>query len=174
MSQIVPEAVVAVSGDKSIRPFRVEMSQADIDELRRRIQATRWPEQETVADQSQGVRLVTMRSLPAARGPRQHHDDVDDEHGRVVRPPLLAEQARFLRPQGGQGSRRRQRFPRELYQAPRSWMEKAYAKLIYFNELGRGNHFAAWQEPELLTNELRAAFRSVRDQSQSQSQRRSS
>jgi pimeloyl-ACP methyl ester carboxylesterase len=53
-------------------------------------------------------------------------------------------------------------FPRELYQAPRSWTEKAYPKLIYFNELDRGNHFAAWQEPETFTTELRAAFRSLR------------
>ena len=54
-------------------------------------------------------------------------------------------------------------FPRELYQAPRSWSEKAYPNLIYFNEVDRGNHFAAWQEPELFTTELRAAFRSLRN-----------
>ena len=53
-------------------------------------------------------------------------------------------------------------FPRELYQAPRSWTEKAYPKLIYFNELDRGNHFAAWQEPQLFADELRKAFRSLR------------
>ena len=53
-------------------------------------------------------------------------------------------------------------FPRELYQAPRSWAEQAYPNLIYFNELDRGNHFAAWQEPELFTSEVRAAFRSLR------------
>jgi pimeloyl-ACP methyl ester carboxylesterase len=53
-------------------------------------------------------------------------------------------------------------FPRELYQVPRSWAERAYPRLIYFNELDRGNHFAAWQEPELFTTEVRAAFRSLR------------
>ena len=53
-------------------------------------------------------------------------------------------------------------FPRELYQAPRSWTEQAYPELIYFNELDRGNHFAAWQEPQLFAEELRAAFRSLR------------
>jgi pimeloyl-ACP methyl ester carboxylesterase len=53
-------------------------------------------------------------------------------------------------------------FPRELYQAPRSWAEKAYPKLIYFHEVNEGNHFAAWQEPELFTTEVRAAFRSLR------------
>jgi pimeloyl-ACP methyl ester carboxylesterase len=53
-------------------------------------------------------------------------------------------------------------FPRELYQAPRSWAEQAYPNLIYFNEVDEGNHFAAWQEPELFTTEVRAAFRSLR------------
>ncbi len=53
-------------------------------------------------------------------------------------------------------------FPRELYQAPRSWTEKAYPNLIYFHEVDQGNHFAAWQEPELFTQELRAAFKSLR------------
>jgi pimeloyl-ACP methyl ester carboxylesterase len=53
-------------------------------------------------------------------------------------------------------------FPNELYQAPRSWTEQAYPNLIYFNEVDEGNHFAAWQEPELFTTELRAAFRQLR------------
>jgi len=53
-------------------------------------------------------------------------------------------------------------FPNELYQAPRSWAEEAYPNLIYFNEVDRGNHFAAWQEPEIFTRELRAAFKSLR------------
>ena len=53
-------------------------------------------------------------------------------------------------------------FPRELYRAPRSWAEQAYPNLIYFNEVDAGNHFAAWQEPELFTGEVRAAFTSVR------------
>jgi pimeloyl-ACP methyl ester carboxylesterase len=53
-------------------------------------------------------------------------------------------------------------FPDELYQAPRSWAEKAYPKLIHYNRLDRGGHFAAWEQPELLTAELRATFRSLR------------
>ncbi len=53
-------------------------------------------------------------------------------------------------------------FPNEIYKAPRSWAERAYPNLIYFNELDRGNHFAAWQEPGLFSAELRAAFRSLR------------
>jgi pimeloyl-ACP methyl ester carboxylesterase len=54
-------------------------------------------------------------------------------------------------------------FPDELYQAPRSWAERAYPNnLIYFNQLDRGGHFAAWEQPELFTSELRAAFKSLR------------
>jgi pimeloyl-ACP methyl ester carboxylesterase len=53
-------------------------------------------------------------------------------------------------------------FPRELYQAPESWAKKAYPKLIYFDEVVEGNHFAAWQQPELFTSEVRTAFRSLR------------
>ena len=53
-------------------------------------------------------------------------------------------------------------FPREIYQAPRSWAERAYQNLIYFNEVDRGNHFAAWQEPEIFADEVRAGLRSLR------------
>ncbi|MGZ4902967.1 MAG: epoxide hydrolase family protein [Halobacteriota archaeon] len=53
-------------------------------------------------------------------------------------------------------------FPGELYQAPRSWTERAYHKLIYYNKLNKGGHFAAWEEPELFATEIRAAFRSLR------------
>jgi pimeloyl-ACP methyl ester carboxylesterase len=53
-------------------------------------------------------------------------------------------------------------FPNELYQAPRSWADAAYPNLIYFNEVDEGNHFAAWQQPEVFTAELRAGFKAVR------------
>jgi pimeloyl-ACP methyl ester carboxylesterase len=54
-------------------------------------------------------------------------------------------------------------FPDELYQAPRSWAERAYPdNLIHFNELERGGHFAAWEQPQLFSEEMRAAFRSLR------------
>jgi pimeloyl-ACP methyl ester carboxylesterase len=54
-------------------------------------------------------------------------------------------------------------FPDELYSAPRSWAERAYPKLIHYNKLPKGGHFAAWEQPELFTAELRAAFRSLRE-----------
>jgi pimeloyl-ACP methyl ester carboxylesterase len=54
-------------------------------------------------------------------------------------------------------------FPDELYQAPRSWAERAYPdNLIYFNEVERGGHFAAWEQPQVFAEEMRAAFRSLR------------
>ncbi|HZB20610.1 MAG TPA: alpha/beta fold hydrolase [Blastococcus sp.] len=53
-------------------------------------------------------------------------------------------------------------FPGEQYQAPRSWTEQAYPELIHYNQVDRGGHFAAWEQPQLFTEELRAAFRSLR------------
>jgi pimeloyl-ACP methyl ester carboxylesterase len=53
-------------------------------------------------------------------------------------------------------------FPSEQYQAPRSWTDEAYPNLIYFNELDKGGHFAAWEQPNLFATELREAFRSLR------------
>jgi pimeloyl-ACP methyl ester carboxylesterase len=53
-------------------------------------------------------------------------------------------------------------FPGEQYQAPRSWTEKAYPNLIYFNEVAKGGHFAAWEQPQLFSEEIRTAFRSIR------------
>jgi pimeloyl-ACP methyl ester carboxylesterase len=53
-------------------------------------------------------------------------------------------------------------FPDEIYAAPKSWTQKAYPKLIYYNRLPKGGHFAAWEQPELFSTEIRAAFRSLR------------
>jgi pimeloyl-ACP methyl ester carboxylesterase len=53
-------------------------------------------------------------------------------------------------------------FPDEVYRAPETWARRAYRNLVYFNEVDKGGHFAAWEQPELLAEELRAAFRSLR------------
>jgi pimeloyl-ACP methyl ester carboxylesterase len=58
-------------------------------------------------------------------------------------------------------------FPGEIFQAPRSWVEQSYPNLAYFNNADRGGHFAAWEEPELFAAEVRAAFRSLRDEGSS-------
>jgi pimeloyl-ACP methyl ester carboxylesterase len=53
-------------------------------------------------------------------------------------------------------------FPDEIYAAPKSWAERAYPKLIHYNKLDRGGHFAAWEQPQLFAGEIRTAFRSLR------------
>jgi pimeloyl-ACP methyl ester carboxylesterase len=53
-------------------------------------------------------------------------------------------------------------FPGEIYRAPRSWTERSYHKLIYFHEVNKGGHFAAWEQPQLFAEEIRAAFRPLR------------
>ena len=53
-------------------------------------------------------------------------------------------------------------FPGEIWRTPRSWVKKAYPNVIYFNEVDKGGHFAAWEEPELFATEIRAAFKSLR------------
>jgi pimeloyl-ACP methyl ester carboxylesterase len=53
-------------------------------------------------------------------------------------------------------------FPGENYRAPRSWTERAYHKLVYYNKVEQGGHFAAWEQPELFSEEVRAGFRSLR------------
>ncbi len=53
-------------------------------------------------------------------------------------------------------------FPDDIYTAPRSWAERAYPKLIHYNKLAKGGHFAAWEQPQLFSEEVRAGFRSLR------------
>ena len=56
-------------------------------------------------------------------------------------------------------------FPDELYAAPKTWAERAYPKLIYYNKLDKGGHFAAWEQPAVFSAELRAGFRPLRQSS---------
>jgi pimeloyl-ACP methyl ester carboxylesterase len=53
-------------------------------------------------------------------------------------------------------------FPDDLYQVPRNWAEEAYPNLIHYNKLDKGGHFAAWEQPQLFTEEVRAGFSSLR------------
>ena len=68
----------------------------------------------------------------------------------------------FFAPKGVQVPTAVSVFPDEIYAAPRSWTEKAYPKLIYYNRVAKGGHFAAWEQPELFAEEIRASFRSLR------------
>jgi hypothetical protein len=53
-------------------------------------------------------------------------------------------------------------FPTEIYQVPRSWAERSYSNLVFFGEHSKGGHFAAWEQPEALVDDLREGFRSLR------------
>ena len=53
-------------------------------------------------------------------------------------------------------------FPDEIYRPPQTWAQRAYPNLIYFHEVGKGGHFAAWEHPQLFSEEIRAAFRQLR------------
>ena len=53
-------------------------------------------------------------------------------------------------------------FPGENYEAPRSWAERAYHKLIYYNKVDKGGHYAAWEQPQLFAEEVRAGFQPLR------------
>jgi hypothetical protein len=75
---------------------------------------------------------------------------------------LLGEQARLLRRQGRLGSDCRERLPSRALSGAAELDRAGLPNLIYFSEVGKGNHFAAWQEPILFTTEVRAAFRSLR------------
>jgi pimeloyl-ACP methyl ester carboxylesterase len=53
-------------------------------------------------------------------------------------------------------------FPHEIYRAPKDWSEQAYPSLYYYHQVSKGGHFAAWEQPQLFAQELRAAFKPVR------------
>ena len=103
-----------------------------------------------------------QRRPHARRRARQHHAHLADEHGDLRVASLSGEQAALLRPDGRQDPDRVSAFPDELYQVPESWAKRAYPKLIHYNKLAKGGHFAAWEQPKLLTEEIRAGFRSLR------------
>jgi len=98
MAETTETTSVTIVDDESIRPFRINVRDEEIADLRRRIEATRWPERETVADPSQGVQLATVEAL----------------------------------------------------------------NLIPYNRLDKGGHFAAWERPEMFTDQLRTAFGKLR------------
>jgi pimeloyl-ACP methyl ester carboxylesterase len=68
----------------------------------------------------------------------------------------------FFTPKGVKTPVAASSFPDDLFYAPKSWAEKAYPKLVHFNRMPRGGHFAAWEQPQLLTQEIRAGFKSLR------------
>ena len=104
----------------------------------------------------------TSRGADAGRHSRQRHALLADEHRGLLGASLLGKQARLLRAEGRPVPVAVSAFPDELYTAPRSWTEKAYPKLIHYNRLPKGGHFAAWEQPQSFTEELRTGFRTLR------------
>ena len=117
------------------------------------------------------VRRRAARGQPDPRPHRrQHHAVLADRHRGLGGPVVLG----GLRSRRGPGAAAGQAppavsvpvgfttFPGEIWRTPRSWVEASYPNLTYFNEAERGGHFAAWEEPELFANEVRAAFRPLR------------
>ena len=98
----------------------------------------------------------------ARRRPRQRHPLLADEYRSLLGPPLLGEPSGLLRRQGRRDPVGVTVFPDELYPAPQSWAEKAYPKLVHYNRVEEGGHFAAWEQPQILSQELRDTFRSLR------------
>jgi pimeloyl-ACP methyl ester carboxylesterase len=148
----IPAGPGAAAEGNTIRPFRIDIPEDEVAELRLRVAATRWPHRETVTDRSQGAQLMlddislywfTHTETSSARlyweNSANNFNAVD-----IFLPAAVTV------------------FPGEIYRVPRSWTQRCYHQLIYFHEVDRGGHFAAWEEPELFAAEVRAAFRSLR------------
>jgi len=152
--------------DESIRPFHFHASDKALVDLHRRIAATKWPSKELVADASQGVQLATMQKLAQYWGITLYWlTNTGVSAARLYWETLHNVPLRdiaFFAPTGVAIPVAVSAFPDEIYQAPKSWTEQAYPKLIYYNRLPKGGHFAAWEQPEIFTAEMRAAFRSLR------------
>jgi pimeloyl-ACP methyl ester carboxylesterase len=113
----------AGADDAAIRPFRVNVPQATLDDLRKRLLATRW-----IYWENRGRELINATA--------QRTDEISIPVAITV-------------------------FANEVLRAQESWARRAFRNLVYFNEVDRGGHYAAWEEPEIFAAELRAAFRSL-------------
>jgi len=159
------------SGDQSIRLFRINVSQDVLTDLKRRLALTRWPEQETygIEDSPAGLAawmldhdassLAVIDRVFSGHSEGLTRDDILDD---ITLYWLTKTAVSFFVPKGVPVPTSVSVFPDEIYAAPKSWTEKAYPKLTYYNRLPKGGHFAAWEQPESFITELRAAFRSLR------------
>ena len=150
----------------AIRPFQIEVPEEQLAELRRRIEATRWPSRELVADRSQGVQLATLQAL--ARYWTTEHDWRKVEARLNALPQFTTEidgvDIHFIHVR----SRHEDALPLIMTHGwPGSVIELLdtvgpLTDLSYFNEVDKGGHFAAWEEPDVFAGEMRAAFSSLR------------
>jgi pimeloyl-ACP methyl ester carboxylesterase len=175
-----------MSGEADIRPFQVDMPDDAIAGLRRRVAAWRPPEREPVDDQSQGVQLATVQDL--ANYWATEYDwrlFAGHAYGAITRDDWLDNTSLYWLTDTATSAARLYWqlaaagknfyaaadvslpaavtvFPDEYVHAPRTWTEQAYHNLIYLNEAEKGGHFAAWEQPQVFSEELRAAFRTLR------------
>ena len=154
-----------VAGDTTIRPFTIEFPEADPEDLRARIAATRFPEREIVEDDA----MAGGRADPEAAEPAPPElvgihitliwlTNTGVSSGRLSwesKPPFFS--VKGVKIPVGVST-----FADEIYRVPRSWAERAYPSLVYYNQHDRGGHFAAWEQPQLLSEDVRATFRSLR------------
>jgi pimeloyl-ACP methyl ester carboxylesterase len=160
-------------------PFRIDIPDADLDDLRERLRRTRWPERETVDDWSQGIPLAYTRELCGYwleeydwrasearlnRFPqfRARIDGVDIHFVHAASARLYWENRAeaFLGPVTvpvGCSI-----FPKEIFRPSRRWADQQLTHVHYWNELDKGGHFAAFEQPEAFVSEVRACFRALR------------
>lgn len=173
-----------MSSEVTVRPFTVDLAEENLVDLRW-VAATRWPDRETVTDHSEGVPLAGLRELvhywrtnydrraveARLNALPQFMTEIDgfDIHfihvgsGHPDAPPLIMTRRwpgsiiELLTVIGPVTV-----FPSGIHRTPRNWAERCYRNLIYRHEVDRGSHFAAWEQPNLFAEELRAAFRPLR------------
>jgi pimeloyl-ACP methyl ester carboxylesterase len=170
--------------DTIIRPFQVGFPEAELTELRRPVNATRWPERETVTDSPADLAAFMLDHGDGTGQPGLVEQALQGNLASdLTRDDILDNITPYWLTNTGISAARLYRenkadffdakpitipfaisvFPDELYQVPRSWAERAYPhNLIHYNTLDKGGHFAAWEQPGLFAAEMRAAFRSLR------------
>jgi hypothetical protein len=168
------------AGATAISPFHIEVPQEEIDELRRRAQATRWPDRETVSDRSQGVQLAKLRPLVEYDKFAEWTDTGGEPEKILTYDEMLdaislywvtntrtsssrrtgkARRAAAGRSTPSTSDPSRSRLP---CSRPRSTArrgagaERTFDNLIYWNEVDKVGHFAAWEEPQLFSQEVRS------------------
>ena len=139
-----------------LTPFRIEVSQAEVADLGERLRRTRWPEPETVGDWSQGVPCLTTSCCIGCRGPAPRPRGCTGSISQVNEWISGAATDPVTVPVGCSI------FPKEIFRPSRRWADKQLTNVQYWNELDKGGHFAAFEQPETFVSEVRACFRSLR------------
>lgn len=201
-SDAQPSVAVATEATDAVLPYRIHVSKAALSDLRQRVRATRWPNKETVSDQSQGVQLTKIQELLRYWGTDYdwrkaeaklnalpqfvtsidrldiHFIHVRSRHANALPliithgwPGSILELVNTIGPltdPTAYGGSAEDAFDVVIPYMPgygfsgKPNAERSYKKLIYFNEVKKGGHFASWEEPQLFAEELRAAFKSLR------------